>query len=224
MAFTYGPQADIPVGGLDAFATIPSPATTAEVSAPFWLSPWGLRTSNNFNQTSILPYKAISYVPVRVDVTSTYDRIGIGLISTYGGTDTWTFRLGLYDDNDGYPGTRLADYGTLTVSSATSTGNKLITIDQELEGEKLYWLAIAQTTNAAGGPVYGASPALGNITGDFKNYRKLYYSPASSATCGICWQEQMFSSDGTLPSAAASDWTATAGVGGRVPQIGLRRA
>lgn len=77
----------------------------------------------------------VSYVLTTIGVPTTFTGIGINV--GVGSSSTGTMRLGIYDtSDDGQPGTLVADWGTVDV---TSTGVKTITISETLYGN--YWLA-----------------------------------------------------------------------------------
>lgn len=72
--------------------------------------------------------------PLIVAFACTLDRIGLNTVTT----GTGVARLGIYNDSSGFPGALLLDAGT--VSNATTTGEKSITINQALS-VGIYWLA-----------------------------------------------------------------------------------
>jgi len=70
-----------------------------------------------------------------------FDRIGIR-VDGAGGAGA-RIRLGIYDDKDFYPDALVVDAGEV---EATTVGNKILTIDQTLEGA--YWL-VCNTNDSA---------------------------------------------------------------------------
>lgn len=230
MPFQYLDASTLNVGPhvSDAFTAIPVPPLDTVYGVQKYLSPWGLRATNTFQSAGSghFPFNLIMFVPIKVDTTSTYDRIGFGLTSASSiGAETWTYNLGLYDDNGGYPGDLLTDFGSIAITSSSAAGNKLITISQQLTANTLYWLAIGGSRTNSGSQPYSVTPFFASIVGDFINYRKSgTYSPASTSTTGIGWVEQLSSYAGTLPTSAASSWTGNSGSCGIVPTVGLRRS
>lgn len=192
---------------------------------PRFLTPWGHRITTYFPQTQHVPFDHVAYFPIQVDTTSTYDRIGIGVSSNNASlVRTFTYDIGLYANNLGYPGTRIADYGSVTVNSSTASSNQLITISQELTANTLYWLAMGVTTDDPSTQPYSYTPYLASLLGDFKNMKGSNIgqaSPVSTAPAGLVFVEQFGSFGGTLPSAAAG--TPALGLSG-YPLIALRRS
>ena len=78
------------------------------------------------------------YAPFPVAETRTFDRIGL-LMHWTGPQANTVVRLGIYDNDDGYPGNLIVDAGTVDTST---TGLKEITISEELT-PGLYWLCAA---------------------------------------------------------------------------------
>lgn len=101
-------------------------------------------------------------VPFITGPKVTLDRIGINVTSAVSGNQ----RLGIYTDNNGYPGDLVADLGVVTTGT---TGVKEITISpaQSLAANTLYWLAIvgdaAPTVRTV--PVSTLLPILGLDSG-----------------------------------------------------------
>lgn len=88
--------------------------------------------------THTLAPNVIAFCPIYVPRTITVDRIGFNCTSA--GVAGTAPRLGIYEsDSNGLPGALLLDAGTV---AATTTGGKEITISQQLDGDKVYWLAI----------------------------------------------------------------------------------
>lgn len=192
---------------------------------PRYITPWGHRITTYFNNLQHLPFDHIAFYPLQVNTTSTYDRIGIGVIANNASlVRTFTYDIGLYSDNNGYPGNLITDFGSVSVSSATGASNQLITINQELTANTVYWLAMGVTTDDPTTQPYGFTPYLASLLGDFKNMKGSVIgqsSPLSSAPAGLVFVEQFSSYTGTLPASAAG--TPAVGAAG-YPLIGLRRS
>lgn len=208
----------------DSTAVIKVPPLTLG-GQPRYLTPWGERITTYVPQLGHVPFNHVAYIPIQVDTTSTYDRIGIGVNATNASlVRTFTYSLGLYSNNNGYPGTRLADYGSVTVNSSTGYSNQLITISQELTANTVYWLAMGVTTDDPSTQPYTYTPFLVSLLGDFKNMKGTNIgqaSPVSTAPAGLVFVEQFGSYSGSLPSASAG--TPTLGLSG-YPLISLRRS
>ena len=110
-------------------------------------------------------------VPFILAAGATLDSIGVNVTSGAAGS---TVRLGIYDDDTGYPGDLVLDAGT--VDTAT-TGVKEASISQVLEVGR-YWLAavaqggtpsiVCQTVNTGAGGMVGASSATSVIQSCFR--------------------------------------------------------
>jgi hypothetical protein len=75
-------------------------------------------------------------IPFLVPKTITVDRIGINVTTLVA---SGLIRLGIYNDSNGEPGSRLLDAGAVDTST---TGVKSVTISQQLVGGSLYWLVM----------------------------------------------------------------------------------
>jgi hypothetical protein len=192
---------------------------------PRFLTPWGNRITTYFGNLGHLPYDHIAYYPIQVDTTSTYDRIGIGVVANNASlVRTFTYDIGLYSNNNGYPGNRITDFGSVSVSSATGASNQLITISQQLTANTIYWIAVGVTTDDPTTQPYGFTPYLASLLGDFKNMKGSNIgqsSPSSTAPAGLVFIEQFGTFGGTLPASAAG--TPSLGLSG-YPLVGLRRS
>jgi len=108
----------------------------------------------------------LCYTPIYVYSSTTYERIGI-YVTAAGGVGSLA-RLGIYEDNGGVPGDLVLDAGTVSIAS---TGHKLITINQTLQGK--YWLAyvaddtaslnIADRTRVSTSPVQGENEDIDGL-------------------------------------------------------------
>ena len=86
----------------------------------------------------------VYYSPIFIFATGSYDRIAVRTASAFSGSGV--MRLGIYNDNNGIPGTLVVDAGTISATAANT--NYEITIDQLLNAG-LYWIAAVSQTNAA---------------------------------------------------------------------------
>lgn len=94
---------------------------------------WRLPEVSFSNQTP--PLNRLWFVPVYLHRAQAWDGVGVQVIT---GAVGGTVRMGLYADNDGYPGDLIVDAGSV----AASTNGVTITaaIDEDL-GTGLYWPA-----------------------------------------------------------------------------------
>jgi hypothetical protein len=125
-------------------------------------------------------------VPIWTGNKITLDRIGINVTTLTAGNQ----RLGIYNDNaNGYPGTLVADLGTVDTGT---TGVKEITISQILNANTLYWLALvgnaAPTIRAIAGtamfPILGLDSGLGTALGVGWTVAFTYAALPSTFTAG----------------------------------------
>ncbi len=86
---------------------------------------------NRLSTSVPCPANTIVYIPILVPRTTTYDRILIDVIGSVAGTA----RLGIYNDLNGLPDTRVLDAGTVDTGT---TGAKLITIAETLAADLLF--------------------------------------------------------------------------------------
>jgi hypothetical protein len=220
MAYSYGPQALATSG--DSSSPIPVPPVTLG-GQPRFLRPYGLQLSSLIAPPhGGIPFNSLQYQPLTVDTTSTYDRIGLGVTANVAGlTRTFTYRIGLYSDNNGVPGSLLNDFGTIVITNATAAGNQLITINKTLTANTKYWLALGVSTDDATTQPYSSVPSLAVLMGDFENMRLLGSpSAGSSVSSGICFIESFGSFSGTLPAS----YTGATITNVHMPLISLRRS
>lgn len=141
-------------------------------------------------------------VPVQLRA-GTLDRIGTHVGSAQA-SNTW--RLGLYSDNNGYPGSLLADFGTI---DASTTGQKTISVSQVVN-DGIYWTALVEQGGAAGSTVLvwtNAGNPIGSFFNDSGNIYDIYHSLTYAGNAGA------------LPGT----WTATpAGIKGVTWGLALR--
>ena len=95
-----------------------------------------------------------------VPITATFDRIAISIQQLEAGKFA---RLGIYEDNNGYPGALVVDGGTVSVGA---TGLRTVTINQQLTRGK-YWIAVLSDATGTARMYYasvGGWLALGHLT------------------------------------------------------------
>jgi hypothetical protein len=165
------------------------------------------------------------YIPLVVDTTSTYDRIGISYVGANSCVDTWYYDLALYDGNiaDEYPSTKLADLGTIQiVPGTTATGAQIITINQTLQANKLYFLAIGIRFSSPTDFMANRTPFLVQQQGSFAMFAKRGLPNAAGASHGFCWFEQLGTYSGTHP--ATMSYATNQAVSTTSPRLALRRS
>jgi len=105
-------------------------------------SPIGSASALSNNDSIVLNHVyGVGPVPLRA---GTLLRVGV-IVST--GVSTSVVRLGLYTDGGGYPGTLVADFGTVATDT---TGTKEITISQAVNDANYYFVAAAQVASGVG--------------------------------------------------------------------------
>lgn len=167
----------------------------------------------------------IEYIPFSVDTTTTYDRIGLNYAGANSCVSTWYYDLGLYSGNvaDRYPDTKLTDFGTVTIDPAsTPTGAQLITINQELTANTLYFLAIGIRWNNNTDFAANRSPYLTLIQGNNPMFYKRGMSSATPSGFGLCWVDSLGSYGGTLPTTA--NYASNGSFATISPRLALRRS
>lgn len=99
------------------------------------------------------------FYPIKFSEQATVSALSIRAFAPYGGASL-SFRLGIYEDNNGFPGALLIDAGTLNWFNFATAGDKLITCSQVLDADTTYWVAV-------GCMLTGVSPnmllTIGNI-------------------------------------------------------------
>jgi hypothetical protein len=85
--------------------------------------------------------------------------------ATYGGATTYDYRLGIYDDDNGKPGSLLVDGGTLSIATGATAGFKTITLGtaQSVSAGQVIWLVCAASH-------LGAVPTLIHHAGHIQPY------------------------------------------------------
>jgi len=166
----------------------------------------------------------IEYIPLVVDTAITIDRIGLGYLTNNSTASTWYYDLGLYEGSvaEEYPATKLADFGTITIAPATATGAQLITINQTLDANKLYFLAMGIRWSDNADFLSGKTPFLVQQHGNFSMFAKRGLSSAVSAGFGMAWMEQLQTYTGTLPS--TTSYANNSAVAPLSPRLVLRRS
>lgn len=182
-----------------------------------YMRPWGtdlgktLETANYFRH--VVP-RHVSYIPFKPAETMTIDRIGMRYLDLNSCVDAWYYKFGLYASSDNYPSTLIADFGTLTIDPAAppAAGSLEITVNQQLTGNTLYWIAIG--VNQSGGTDQAANrtPLLSLLNGDFYQFRRRGMASGMAGVDGIAWLEQVNSFPGTF-SASTSYSNVVASIG-----------
>jgi hypothetical protein len=91
--------------------------------------------------------------------------LSIYLNATYTGATTYDYRLGIYNDDNGKPGSLLVDAGTLSIAQNATAGFKTITLGtaQSVSAGQVIWLVCAATHS-------GTVPTLINHAGHIQPY------------------------------------------------------
>ena len=181
-------------------------------------------TTGNQSRHSVINHS--EFIPLVVNTTSTYDRIGIGFTGANTCTDTWSYDLALYDANvaDNYPATKLVDFGTIAiVPGTTSTGALLITINQTLEANKLYFLGIGIAASGSTDYTAGRTPWVVQLQGNYPMFTKRGISSAAAVSAGYAWFNQAGSySAGSMPSTLT--YATNQSITACSPRLALRRS
>lgn len=82
-----------------------------------------------------------AFIPIKFSAQATVSELVLRAILAYSGT-ALSFRVGIYNDNNGVPGSLLIDAGTITWSSVTLGQAKSIACSQVLNAGVLYWVAV----------------------------------------------------------------------------------
>jgi hypothetical protein len=173
------------------------------------LYPWGidfLGGSGGGYLNRHIPLNCMIFVPVKVASTITVDRIGMYIVDPNSCTDTWYYRFGLYTNNstDNYPNTLIADLGQVSFQPGVdSPGVFQIAINQTLNANTTYWIAIGITASGGTDMSLGRTPLTYQIQGDFALFRKRGLSAINSASAGIGWAHSIGSFSGTLPASVS---------------------
>jgi hypothetical protein len=138
-------------------------------------------------------------LPFLVPTDTTYDRIAVICTSPQAST---TYRLGIYADSNGYPGSLILDAGTV---ATTTSGERSITISQALTAGQ-YWLAgVAQGT--------GTNPGVSGQTVNwlFHTSQTLTnLNSVGSGGAGLVYQLGSISASLPSPFTAGAIWANTA--------------
>jgi hypothetical protein len=174
-----------------------------------YMQPWGLSLQGvdaTGNQARHVGIKSIQFVPIKPASTVTLDRIGMTFTGANGCVDTWTYTLGLYTNNatDNYPNTLITTFGTLTYQpGVTADGPQEITINQTLNANTTYWLAVGVNYSATTDFAAGRTPWSYQIQGDYAMFRKRGTSSVFSGGPGMAWLHSAGSFSGTLPASVS---------------------
>lgn len=138
-------------------------------------------SSSSHNGTQALTSGVAHYQPVVFRRSATLDRTGV-LLTTAAGSSA--VRIGLYEDDDGLPGTLVADFGT--VATTSGTGVREITISQAVTRTRYWACVVAQggspTVRSGGGVVLPYS--LGDATAATFDTASFFYVYTQSGVSG----------------------------------------
>jgi hypothetical protein len=170
-----------------------------------YMRPWGsdlgvsTQSANNSRHTVA---NHIEYIAFKPASDMTMDRFAIRYIAANGTTDTWNYKVALYSSTDGYPDSKLTEFGTISIVPASTTPGALeITgLSQALTGNTLYWIAIGVQASGSTDQSLGLTPFVGLLNGDFANFRRRGMASPAAGVDGITWLEQVSSYSGTLPT------------------------
>ena len=186
--------------GADSTAPIPIPPVGA------WTRPLGIdngQSGGNITLSRHFPNFHIQYVPFKPQYNMTFSDIAIRYFAANSCTDTWNYRLGIYNSSNNYPSTLITDFGTLTVNPASTPVGILAHsgLSTALIGGQLYWLATG--ISCSGGTDIAAfrTPIMGLMLGDYVNMRYRGITAANVGLDGLSWIEQAGSyAGGSLPA------------------------
>jgi len=189
--------------GIDSTSPIPIPPVGS------WTRPLGTdngQSGGNITLSRHFLAKHIEYVPFKPQYDMTFSDIAIRYFAANSCTDTWTYRLGIYNSSDNYPSSLITDFGALTVDPAvTPTGTLSHTgLSVALTGGQLYWLACG--INYSGTTDFGAfrTPIMGLMMGDYVNMRRRGITAANVGLDGISFIEQAGTyAGGSLPTSTS---------------------
>jgi hypothetical protein len=105
----------------------------------------------------------------------------IYLNATYTGATTYDYRLGLYNDDNGKPGSLLVDGGTVSIAQNATAGFKTVTLGtaQAVTAGQTVWMVCAATHS-------GTVPTLINYAGHIQPYSD-YGLTAATHTAAVCF-------------------------------------
>jgi hypothetical protein len=144
------------------YATKAELENVSSTSIPFlkMLSGWYYKSPSQDTNTNQVTNKT-HWQPILISETTTFDRIAIRTASTtWTAPNTATIRLGIFNDNNGFPSTVALDAGTVNPSANNTTYE--ITINQTLS-PGIYWLAFNIISSSNTGSY------LGNTLTSFNN-------------------------------------------------------
>ena len=188
--------------GIDSTSPIPIPPVG------LWTRPLGVdngQSGGGINLARHFLTKHIEYVPFKPQYNMTFSDIAIRYFAANSCTDTWTYRLGIYNSSDNYPSTLITDFGDLTVNPAVTSPGVLshTGLSTALTGGQLYWLACGITYSGTTDVSAFRTPVMGLMIGDYVNMRSRGMSAASVGLDGISWIEQAGTYAGTLPASTS---------------------
>lgn len=142
---------------------------------------YGLQTPVNGRKYTPIAPQMISVNTINVgsaaavvfDTDCTITDLSIYLNATYSAATTYSYRLGIYDDNDGEPDSLLVDAGTLNIATGAASGFKTIALGTSLAVNAYtpIWLVCAATHT-------GTVPALIHMAGHQQPYANYGLSSA----------------------------------------------
>lgn len=177
------------------------------VAGRYYLSPGQYDPSFSTFIASSSNDLTLFFTPFAVQNEFTFDRMGISIQSA--GTAAGVARIGLYNDDNGSPGTLAFDAGTVAIDA---TNGQEATINQTLS-PGWYWFALTHNESAGVAVIRAIGPGVGNITG--------YSSGIETGTITDGWQSSSGSFDPTsaLPASAPS----ITSVSSAPPMVWLRK-
>jgi hypothetical protein len=161
--------------------------------------------SANWSTTHTL--NTLYLVPLMLWASETWDRVGLNCATAVASS---VVRAGVYADNgNGYPGTLIADFGTMDCST---TGDKTITISQAMSAGLVWFGAVVQ----------GASGiSISNIASYQPPYMPHWVGSTVPFGFGVTFAFTQTSVTGALPGTFTTTVTPT---GGTVPRLWARTA
>ncbi len=166
----------------------------------------------------------IWFLPIVMAETVTADRIGFVIRGANGTVDQYTYTMGLYEHNptENYPSTLITSYGSVVYQNGVTDGAQLITINQQLNVNQVYWIAVGLQNTGGADLATAISPHLDCLTGDFSMYRKRGTTAVNSSFPGVSWLHSLGTFNGTLP--ASVSFASNAASTSLAPRVSLRRS
>lgn len=132
------------------------------------------------------------YVPIQIGRSQDFDAAGVNITT---GVASATVKIALYADDGGYPGSLIADFGTV---DASTSGAKTLTLGSPISlAAGLYWMlaiindstlrlaATAHTTYGQPAALWHGGPAGANTTVYHGGYGTTDTSPPATASAGM---------------------------------------